>query len=164
MGRKLRKLNRAFLEAIVSNNKDDIRRLLKAGADVDARDEEHNEAAIILAAKFSDAEIVDLLLSAGAKIDARDDQGRTALFLADVGSETFVRLFAAGADIHAVDNDGNTILMRRVSQSASVNEVEELLRLGINPDAKNVDGESACDLAIGLGLVNVIKRLKVSAL
>ena len=114
----MRKLNRAFLEAIVSNNKDDIRRLLKAGADVDARDEEHNEAAIILAAKFSDAEIVDLLLSAGAKIDARDDQGRTALFLADVGSETFVRLLAAGADIHAVDHDGNTILMRRVSQSA----------------------------------------------
>ena len=164
MERKLRKLNRAFLEAIVSNNKDDIRRLLKAGADVDARDEEHNEAAIILAAKFSDAEIVDLLLSAGAKIDARDDQGRTALFLADVGSETFARLLAAGADIHAVDNDGNTILMRRVSQSASVNEVEELLRLGINPDVNNIDGESARDLAISLGLVNVIKRLNVSAL
>ena len=159
MGRELRKLNRALLDAVVLCNKVEIRRLLKAGAEVDARDEEHNEAAIILAAKFCNAEILELLLAAGAKIEARDDQGRTALFLADVGSETFARLLAAGADIHAVDHDGNTILMRRVSQSASVNEVDEFLRLGINPDAKNVDGESARDLAISLGLVNVIERL-----
>ena len=161
---KMRKLNRALLDAVISRNKDEIRRLLKAGAEVDATDEEHDEPAIILAAKFGDAEIVDTILTAGANVDARDDQGRTALFLADVGSETFARLLAAGADINAVDHDGNTILMTKVSQAASVTEVEELLRLGINPDAKNVDGESACDLAISLGLVNVIKRLNVSAL
>ena len=33
MGRELRKLNRAFLDAVVSNNKVEIRRLLKAGAE-----------------------------------------------------------------------------------------------------------------------------------
>jgi len=159
MGKELRKLNRSFLDAIVSRNKIEIQRLLKAGAEVDARDPEHDEAAIILAAKFADVEIVNLLLAAGAKIDARDDQGRTALFFAEVGSEAFVRLLAAGADINAVDQDGNTILMNRVWRSASVAEVEELLRLGVNPDARNADGESAHDLALSLGLVNVIERL-----
>jgi ankyrin repeat protein len=162
MGRESRTLNRAFLDAVVSCNKDEIRRLLKAGAKVDARDEEHDEAAIILAVKFCDAEIIDLLLAAGAKIDARDDHGRTALFFADVGSDTFARLLAAGAGINTLDHDGNTILMKRVSQSASVTEVEELLRLGINANAKNVDGESARDLAIGLGLINVIECLNVT--
>src|ERR1044071_1047862 len=119
MGKELRKPNRAFLDAIVSRNKIEIQRLLKAGAEVDARDPEHDEAAIILAAKFADVEIVNLLLATGAKIDARDDQGRTALFFAEVGSEAFVRLLAAGADINAVDQDGNTILMNRVWRSAS---------------------------------------------
>jgi len=159
MGKELRKLNRALLDAVASCNKDEIRQLLKAGADVDARDAEHDETPIIFAAKFGDAEVVDLLLAAGATIDTRDDHGRTALFFADVGSETFAKLLAAGADIHAVDHDGNTLLMKRVSQSVTVNEVDELLRLGINPDARNVDGESAHDLALSLGLVNILERL-----
>src|ERR1044071_1910491 len=119
MRKRLQKLTRAFLDAVVSCNKDEIRRHLKAGAEIDAKDDEHDEAAIILAAKFCDVEIVELLLAAGAKIDARDDQGRTALFFAEVGSEAFVRLLAAGADINAVDQDGNTILMNRVWRSAS---------------------------------------------
>jgi ankyrin repeat protein len=159
MGKELRKLNRAFLDAVASCNQNEIRRLLKDGADVDASDEEHNEAAIILAAKFGDAEIVELLLTEGAKVDACEDQGRTALFFAEVGSETFVTLLAAGADVNAVDREGNTILMKKVSQSASVKEVEELLRLGIKPDLRNKDGESARDLALELGLVNVVERL-----
>jgi len=159
MRKRLRKLNRAFLDAVVSCNKDEIRQHLKAGAEIDAKDDEHSESAIILAAKFCDVEIVELLLAAGAKVDARDDQGRTALFFADVGSDTFARLLAAGSDVNAVDHEGNTILMTRVSQSASVNDVEELLRLGIKPDARNADGESAHDLALSLGLLNVIERL-----
>ena len=141
-------------------NRDGIRHLLEAGADVDARDEEHDEAAIILAAKFADAEIVELLLDKGAKVEARDDRGRTALFFADVGSKVFAGLVAAGADINAKDNEGNTILMQNVSQSSSAADVEELLRLGIEPNVRNRTGESALDLALDLGLVNVIELLR----
>jgi len=93
-------------------------------------------------------------------VDARDDEGRTALFFAEVGSKVFASLITAGADINAKDNEGNSILMRKVSRSPSVAEVEELLRLGIEPDVRNEAGESALDLAVSLGLVNVIERLK----
>ena len=141
-------------------DKDEIRHFLKMGASVDARDNEHNEAAIILATKFADAETVELLINKGAKVDARDDRGRTSLFFADVGSKVFGRLVAAGADINAQDDEGNTILMQRVSQSLSVGEVEELLRLGVSTEVRNQAGESALDLAVSLGLLNVIERLK----
>jgi hypothetical protein len=50
--------------------------------------------------------------------------------------------------------------MRKVAGSPSVAEVEELLRLGIEADVRNQAGESALDLAVSLGLVNVIERLK----
>ena len=68
MSRKWRKLNGVFLDAICMRNKDDARRLLEMGADVDAREEEHDQAAITLAAKFGDSEIVELLISKGAKV------------------------------------------------------------------------------------------------
>jgi|SRR4029453_218098 ankyrin repeat protein len=92
MRKKSRQLNRDLLGAILMRDKERIRHLFKLGANVDAKDEEHDENAIILAAKFGDAEIVELLINKGAKVDARDDEGRTALFFAEVGSEVFASL------------------------------------------------------------------------
>ena len=159
MGRKSQELNRAFLNAIVMRNKDGIRAALEAGADVNARDAEHDEAAIVLAAKFGDAEIIQLMIDAGAEVDARDDAGRTALFFAQAGSDSFARLLAAGADVQARDYEGNTIMVNKV-WSASLAEVEELLRLGIDPGVRNEAGKSAMDVAVALGLVRIIERLK----
>jgi len=160
MGKKSRQLNLTLLDAVVMRNKDRIRESLKAGADANARDTEHHEAAIVLAAKFGDAEILQLLIDKGAEVDARDDRGRTALFFAPVGSQSFECLLAAGADIHAHDHEGNTILIRKISESASLAEVEELLRLGIETEVRNEDGESALDVALGLGLVLIAERLQ----
>lgn len=160
MGRNSRKLDRTFLDAIVMSNKDGIRAALKTGADVNAKDYEHDEGALVLAAKFGDAEIVQMLIDAGAEVDARDDKGRTALFYAEVGSDSFARLLAAGADVQARDLEGNTILIRKIWESASLSDVEELIRLGIDPGVKNEGGESAIDVAVNLGLLRIIERLK----
>jgi ankyrin repeat protein len=158
--KEMTKLNRSFLDAVWMRNKDEVRRLLEMGADVDARNKEHEEAAIILATKSGDPEMVELLIHKGAQVNARDDEGRTALFFAEVSSQVFASLIAAGADTKAKDYEGNTILMRKVAGSPSVAEVEELLRLGIEADVRNQVGESALDLAVSLGLVNVIERLR----
>ena len=149
-----------FLDAICMRNKDEARRLLGLGADVNAKNEEHDEAAIILAAKSGDAEMIALLINEGAELNARDDEGRTALFFAEVSSQVFGSLITAGADPKIKDNEGNTILMYKVAGSASAAEVDKLLRLGIEPGCKNQVGESALDFAVRLGLVNVIERLK----
>jgi ankyrin repeat protein len=162
MGRESRHLNRALLDAVMMRNTDEIRKWLEAGANVNAKDSEHDEAAILLAAKHANAEIVELLIDEGADVEARNDVGRTALFFAGADSETFARLLAAGANIHARDHEGNTLLMRAVSKSASLVEVDELLRLGIEPGLRNSAGESALDMAVNLGLVRIIERLKSS--
>ena len=159
---KRKQLNRALIDAAVMRDVDRVRELLSRGADVNARDAEHAETPIILAAKFADASMIRLLLDAGAEVNARDDKGRTALFYAPVSSEAFKALLEAGADVHARDKEGDTILMWSVSMSASLAEVEELLRLGIEPGARNEAGETALDVADSLGLVLVVERLKSS--
>ena len=50
--------------------------------------------------------------------------------------------------------------MRRVSQSASVADIEQLLQLGIEPGVRNENDETALDLAESLGLVKVTERLR----
>jgi ankyrin repeat protein len=160
---KRKQFNRALLDAVVMSDISRARELLKQGADVNARDKEHQETPVILAAKFAGAGMVRMLLEVGAEVDARDGWGRTALFYAPVSSEAFGALLRAGADVNARDEEGNTILMRRVFASASLSEVEELLRLGIDPGVQNEGGETALDLAENLGLVKVIERLRSRA-
>lgn len=163
MASKRNRLNRALLDAVIMREITRVRELLKQGADVNARDNEHEATPLILAAKFAGEDMMRLLLEAGAEVDARDDWGRTALFYVPITSEGFGVLLRAGADAHARDGEGNTILMRRVSESAPLAEVEELLRLGVDPDARDVDGETALDMAESLGLVKVVGRLRSGA-
>ena len=154
-----RKLNRELLDAVVMRDVRRVRELLKLGADANARDAEHEETPLMLAARFADAGMVRLLLDAGAEVDALDDKGRAALFYAPVPSEVFEALRAADADVHARDGEGNTILMLKVSESASLVCVEELLRLGVDPSAENDDGETALVIAERLGLLKLTERL-----
>lgn len=156
------RLNRELLDSIISGDVSRVRTLLGQGADVNAKHEEHAETPLILAVKFSGADMMKFLLEAGVEVDARDDWGRTALFYAPVSSEKFGVLLRAGADISARDKEGNTILMQEVSRCASVAEVDQLLRLGVDASVQNEYGENALDLAESLGLVRVAERIRLS--
>jgi hypothetical protein len=48
MTRRKRQRNRALIDAVLLNDMAEIRRLLADGADVDARDPEHGETALML--------------------------------------------------------------------------------------------------------------------
>lgn len=157
---KRNKLNRDLLDAVVMRDTAKVHELLKQGADVNARDSEHNETPLILAAKFADVAMTRLLLNAEAEVDARDDSGRSALFFAPVSSEVFNVLLEAGANVQARDNEGNTILLRKVSESPSLEEVEQLLELGIDASLRNAEGEKALDVAESLGLLMIVERLR----
>lgn len=163
MASKRKQLNRALVDAVVMRDIARVRELLEQGADVNARVNEHEETPLILAAKFAGADMMRLLLEAGARVDTRDAWGRTSLFYAPITSEGFGVLLRAGADVHARDEEGHTILMRSVSESASLAEVEELLKLGVDPDARDIDGETALDMADSLGLVKLVERLRSGA-
>jgi ankyrin repeat protein len=161
---KRKKLNRLLLESVTSRDIEPVKRCLEQGAEIDARNPEHGETPLMLAARFADAAMVNLLIEAGAEIDARDDRGRTALFYAPVLSDKFDRLRAAGADVRITDHEGDSILMYRVPGAASLAEVDKLLEAGIDPHHQNEDGETALDRAEALGLIKVAERLRASAI
>jgi len=158
-----KKLNRDLFDSVIMRDIDGVRHLLSQGANVNAEDSEHRETPLMLAVKFADVTMVRLLLDTSAKVDAQDSWGRTALFYAPIFSETFKVLLSAKADVHATDAEGNSILTHKVSQSAALAEVEELLRLGVDPNLKNENGETALDVAENLGLVKITARLRSRA-
>lgn len=163
MGLNHKQLGRALLDAVITRDHNLARTLLDQGADPRTTDSEHDEGPIVLAAKFADAAMIRMLLDAGAEVDARDDEGRTALFFAPVSLDLFRVLLEAGADLNAKAHSGETILMRKVSECASLAEVEQLLELGVDASARNDEGDSAFDIARGLGLVLVVERLRSPA-
>ena len=155
-----KKLNRALIDAVVMNDAGQVRSLLQQGADVNAKDNEHEETPLMLAVKFAGVSLMRMLIESGADVNARDDKGQTALFFADALSEKFKVLIYAGADMNARNDEGETILIKKVGMAASLSEVEELLRLGIDPSARDSSGETALGIAENMGLVKVVERLR----
>jgi len=74
-------LNDELLSAVFLRDADEVRKLLAAGADPDARDEERCTP-LMMATVEADVEIANLLLQAGADPNLADDDGWTALDVA----------------------------------------------------------------------------------
>jgi ankyrin repeat protein len=164
MKSKLKQLDRDLLDSVILRDIARIRELLAQGADVNTKDlDEHQETPLMLAVVRHSVGVVSLLLDAGAEVDAKDDWGRTALFYAPVSSEIFGVLLRAKANVHSKDEEGNTILMRKISECASLADVETFLQLGVDPSLQNEAGETALDIAESLGLVKVIALLRSRA-
>ena len=99
----------ALHEAAESGDIAKVKKLLEAGAAVEAR-AEHGRTALHYAAGKGHFVIVKLLLEAGADVEARDKDGRTALHVAaEVGlADVVTALLAHGADVAAREKDGRT--------------------------------------------------------
>ena len=82
-----------------------MRRLISAGADLDAADSD-GETPLHKAAKYDGAS-TGILIDAGARLDVRDPKGRTPLhYAANYDAESTILLVGAGADPFARDNQG----------------------------------------------------------
>ncbi|MCL4360906.1 ankyrin repeat domain-containing protein [Candidatus Dependentiae bacterium] len=107
----------ALMEAIYGGNKEIVKALIIAGANVNSKSK-FNQTPLIIAAGAlrSDSEIVEILLNAGAKlsINEKDNEGHTALILASGlyhgEKKTVELLVAAGANINEKDKKGRTAL------------------------------------------------------
>ncbi|MGA2380526.1 MAG: ankyrin repeat domain-containing protein [Spirochaetia bacterium] len=100
--------------AAYNNDPAVITTLLKAGADIDARDLHYGATALMWAANNNqNPEVVATLLKAGADIKAHTEDGGTALIIAaqfNRNPEVIMVLLNAGADAKVKDSEGKTAL------------------------------------------------------
>lgn len=148
--------------AAESGDKEIVQMLLATGkVDINGRDGEHKETALIWAAKNGHTAIVELLLDAGADVNVKEQElGETALTLAiENGHETIVQaLLDKGADVHQRDFSGHTPLFTTTWQNGGT-MMKLLLDRGVDVNARNEDEQTPIFITCAYGSVELAKLL-----
>lgn len=137
--------------------------LLDHGADIDARTVSGSHA-LICAAVYGQADIIELLLERGSNADIRNNTGNTALHCAAYYGklDAVNRMAGKWIDISAVNDRGWTPLMEAsygFKYTDCVGVVRQLLELGADLEIKDKEGKTALDIAEELdkpAIVNVL--------
>jgi ankyrin repeat protein len=126
-----------------------VRKLLKAGANMESKVSKYGYAALHSAASNPDARICALLIKKGAKINEKTtSSGYTALMLAAMhgNTETCAFLIKEGANIEAKDYIGFTALFF-AAQGDHPQTCALLLEKGADINARDKSGKTALQLA-----------------
>lgn len=129
---------------------DDVRRLVRAGADLNARDADGLTPLHRAAAWNPDPAVTRTLLGAGADVGTRIVGGFTPLHLAAGGTthpEVIVALVEAGTDPNVRADQAMTPLMVAAALNTSVDAIAALIAAGSDLDAISERGLSALMLA-----------------
>lgn len=121
--------------------------LLKAGADVDAQDENGSTAFHILVTRPASVKVIELFLDHKANVNAVNSQGETPLMIAISGSsvEVIFSLLENGAEINAANAIGSMPLHRAAAKNqdkSHMKVVEALLKNGAAVNAQDTDGNT----------------------
>jgi hypothetical protein len=151
----------ALDEAVNYGNREMVRALLDAGAEINARSSRRQTALMRLDDDATEKLVWDLV-AAGAKINLRDEDRDTALILAAryAKPEVLRALLNAGAKVNAKNKEGETALMN-AAYSGSLENVRLLIDAGANTNARNNSGETALDLARNNEHAEVVEQLEV---
>jgi ankyrin repeat protein len=138
-----------------------VKELVKAGADVNAKDG-NGYLAVVQAAQNGYVEIVKELVKAGADVNAKDGYGRLAVVLAAQNGhvEIVKELVKAGADVNAKDGDERgRLAVVLAAHNGHVEIVKELVKAGADVNAKDGYGYLAVVEAAQNGHVEIVKEL-----
>ena len=120
--------------------------LLRAGADVNARDK-FDKTPLIWAASMGNERLATALWKAKADLGAQDRSGWDPLFAACHGGHIrLATVWVMSADVNRATADGTTALMA-AAQAGKANVVTLLLQKGAKPDAANARSQRALELA-----------------
>jgi len=121
--------------AVYEGNLPEVQRLLRAGADVHARNN-YGASALSLAAEAGDPAMLRTLLKAGANANAASSEGQTALMVvARTGNvEAAAVLLQARADVNARENWGGQTALMWAAAAQQPAMLSLLLKHGAKPD------------------------------
>jgi ankyrin repeat protein len=133
-----------------------VKALIDRKADVNAKDSEEQQTALMWAVAQKHADVAKALIDAGADLRAKSRGGMSPMmFAARVGAiEAADVLLAAKADINEVGPGGMTPLVL-ASASGQAGFAIHLLDKGANPNAKDLHGATAMHYAILKGLTSL---------
>lgn len=142
--------------AAEKNNYDTAALIAGLGADVNMRDERTNETAIIKAAQNNNSDMMRMLLAAGADINAQSRRGVSALgeSIKNQNKDIMEFLTANGARTGATFDN----LMRYAYAKNNVG-VSAMLRIGVDPKKKDVNGNTALMISASQGDLQSFKDL-----
>ncbi|XP_011693597.1 PREDICTED: ankyrin repeat and death domain-containing protein 1A-like isoform X3 [Wasmannia auropunctata] len=148
-------------EAVIKNEADTVRKVLKETVDVDSRNN-YGRAPIHWAASRGNTEIIEMLMQAKCDIEARDKYGMRPLHMAaQHGHRDAVKmLINAGANVSAINKKQHTLLMcgARGSNVAVVEYLAEAVE-SLNGEATDCTGATALHHAAITGHPAVITAL-----
>ncbi|XP_076225099.1 uncharacterized protein LOC116434587 isoform X3 [Nomia melanderi] len=148
-------------EAVIKNEADMVRKVLKETVDVDSRNN-YGRAPIHWAASRGNTEIIEMLIQAKCDIEARDKFGMRPLHMAAwYGHRDAVKmLINAGANVSAVNKKQYTLLMC-AARGSNVDVVEYLAETveSLNGSATDCTGATALHHAASAGHPTVITAL-----
>lgn len=149
-----------LMKACKEEKIDIVKRLIKAGANVNAQDE-NGITALMFACKNNNFDIAKILLGAKADVNIKDHDGYTAFayafFQEKRNNDILNTLIKAGADVN-VQVNGRTPLMIGCSFN-DIDMVKTLIAAGADVNSKAIDGATALEFACSfenLEIVNIL--------
>jgi uncharacterized protein len=146
-----------LIKAAYSGSVEDVERLLREGANINAHELGDGATPLIVATQRENAPIVRLLLGRGANVNAKDDRGQTALMY--VSKDEIARLLIQrGANVNEKGDEGMTMLGRAASEGRA-DIVRLLLGRGASVETADSRGRTPLIASIDQGFSDVARVL-----
>ena len=140
-------MQKEFYEAAVFPDMEKIKSMVSTSPEIVTSSDESGFTALHFIAGEEHAEVAIFLIANGADVNAKNDEGITPLHLA-AWPHMAELLVSQGADLNIRDKAGRTPLIVHAAESDDCDVMEALLRIGADPDASDIDGNTALTIAI----------------
>jgi ankyrin repeat protein len=141
-----------------------VRKALSDGVDVNATDPIHGRTALMRAAAFNHASVVEALLAAKANIATVDSDTDSVLHIAAAANAPDVAplLIRAGADVNAQRKRDGWTPLAAAADAEAVGIVRALLEARADPNRRGAGEPAPLELAIRAGNPTIVAALMAS--